>query len=61
VTLLTRQHLADPLYGVPYLERLRRASAMDLRDNARVVDLGDGYVRVEAVDPTKMWGQEATP
>lgn len=52
---LTRQMIANPHACVPYEERLRQAGAVDLRGNARVVDLGDGYVRVEPVDPTKLW------
>lgn len=54
---VTRQQLADPHAGVPYEERMARAGAVDLRDNARVIDHGDGYVTVEPIDPTKRWGR----
>lgn len=36
-------------------ERLLKAGAIDLRDNMTIEDVGDGYVLVEPIDPTKLY------
>ena len=38
-----------------YEQRLEAAGAIDLRDNRRVIDLGNGYDRIEPIDPTKLF------
>ncbi|WP_342601073.1 hypothetical protein MHB48_08750 [Psychrobacillus sp. FSL H8-0483] len=36
-------------------ERLIRDKAIDLRDNFRIVELLDGYIRVLPIDETKLY------
>jgi hypothetical protein len=48
-----RQDLANPHRHQPLRERLIAANAIDLRDNHRVIDFGDGYAQVVPIDSTK--------
>lgn len=50
---LTRQLLADPHAGVPHMVRLKKARAIDLRDNLQVSSIGKGYVVTRAFDESK--------
>ena len=50
---LPRQKLANPHMDTPLEERLRKAGAIDLRDNLRIEPLGNGYSRIVPVDPSK--------
>ncbi|MDR9852907.1 hypothetical protein RJP21_04735 [Paenibacillus sp. VCA1] len=45
-------------YEKTYEQRLEAAGAIDLRDNHRIIDLGNGYTRIEPIDPTKLWKAE---
>ena len=45
-----------PGNGLPYLERLRAARAIDLHDNAAIEHLPGGYIRVRPIDPSKRFG-----
>ena len=56
---LSREYLANPHADVPYIERLIASGAVDLRDNHRTVDLGNGYVEVVPIDKTKLWTRES--
>ncbi len=53
----SRQRLADPLLGLPHSKRLVAAGAVDLRNNHRVADLGNGYVQIMPLDPLKRFGK----
>ena len=55
VPWVTRHDLADPNRHLSLEERLIAAGAPDLRDNAVVVDEGDGYMSILPRDPTKRW------
>lgn len=48
-----REHLANPFCSGCYEERLEASGAIDLRDNHRIIDLGNGYCEIEAIDKTK--------
>jgi hypothetical protein len=50
---LTRERLENPHYGQDRKERLIKSGAIDLRDNCRIVDLGNGYVEITPIDPSK--------
>lgn len=50
---LTRQQLADPQAGTPYMTRLERSGAVDLRDNKVIEHRNDGYVVIRPIDPQK--------
>jgi len=41
-----------------YEQRLEAAGAIDLRDNHRIIELDNGYLRIEPIDPTKLWKAE---
>lgn len=51
----TRQAMV-PGFESSYLEKLRSARAVDLRNNATFESLAGGYVRVRAQDSTKRHG-----
>jgi hypothetical protein len=57
--LITREDLADPHRAMPYEERLAQAAAVDLRNNAAIIDHRDGYVSIVPIDPNKRWGGDA--
>jgi hypothetical protein len=52
---VSRQDLADPHRNATLEERLAAADAIDLRDNALLLDAGNGYVRIDPIDPKKRW------
>jgi len=50
----TRAEFLFPWLNIPMIDRLRASGAVDLKDNHTVTDLGNGYIRVEAIDKTKL-------
>jgi hypothetical protein len=48
-------YLSNPFCSFCYEDRLIASGAVDLRDNNKIIDLGNGYVQVEAIDKTKLW------
>jgi hypothetical protein len=55
VPRVTRHDLADPNRHECLEARLVAAGAPDLRDNAIVVDAGEGYVTILPKDASKRW------
>ena len=53
---LTRQRLADPRSDLKLKELLVKSRCVDLRDNWKIQDLGDGYARVVPRDGSRRWG-----
>ncbi|WP_017815237.1 hypothetical protein [Paenibacillus shenyangensis] len=53
--LLTSDKLANPFSDVPMEERLKKVKAIDLRDNYWIEDLGNGFGKIHAIDPTKIY------
>lgn len=51
---LSRRYLADKNMGMSYHDRLVKSNAIDLRDNHVVIDLGNGYSRIEVIDESKL-------
>jgi len=51
---VTRQSLANP-FSESYDERLIKTKAVDLRDNYKIEDLGNGYCKVEPIDKTQIY------
>lgn len=51
---LSRQRLADPHIDIPYKEILIKSCAIDLTDNHIIIDLGNGYSKIEPIDKTKL-------
>ena len=51
----TREDMANPFRHIPHSELLKLAKVGDLRDNYRVIELPNGYIRVEPIDPTKVY------
>ena len=51
-----RAYLANPFCGERqcYEERLEASGAIDMRDNSRFIDHGNGYGSWEPIDPTKL-------
>lgn len=54
VNKLSREDLANPFYNMSYKERLIKSKATDLRDNCIVIDLGNGYSKIEPIDKDKV-------
>lgn len=55
----------DTMVGAPfcnacYHDRLIASKAVDLRDNFRINDLGNGYSEVVPIDDTKLWSGGAS-
>lgn len=50
-----REYISNPFCNDRecYDKRLEASGAIDLRDNHKVVDLGDGYVNIKAIDENK--------
>ncbi|WCK57113.1 hypothetical protein PP175_28400 (plasmid) [Aneurinibacillus sp. Ricciae_BoGa-3] len=46
-------YLSNPFCSDCYEQRLEASGAIDLRDNHRIVDAGNGYVQIVPIDPTK--------
>jgi hypothetical protein len=55
-----RAYLANPFCNECYEDRLEASGAIDLRDNHKMIDLGNGYVRIEPIDPNKKF-KKTTP
>ncbi len=53
---MSHEDLADPHAKAPFEERLRRAGAVDHRDNLVIEDEGGGYVRFRPADPNRCHG-----
>ena len=53
---LPRQQIADPHHMTLLRVRLEQARAVDLRDNADIVELGGGYATIEPRDANKRHG-----
>ena len=45
--------------AIPLDERLKKAGAIDLRDNHTIEDHGNGYVTIHPIDRNKKWGDES--
>jgi hypothetical protein len=52
----THEDLADPHAKVPFEERLRRADAVDHRDNLVIEDVGGGYALFRPANPALRHG-----
>ncbi|AHM66872.1 hypothetical protein PPSQR21_032330 [Paenibacillus polymyxa SQR-21] len=52
----TQRRVSVPTYE----QRLEAAGAIDLRDNSRIIDLGNGYCRIEPINPTKRFKAEVS-
>lgn len=50
-----RAYLSNPFCGHCLDERLEASGAIDLRDNSRWIDLGNGYHTIEPIDTTKLF------
>jgi hypothetical protein len=50
-----RSHKANPFCGECLPKRLEAAGAIDLRNNSRLIELGNGYDRIEPIDATKLF------
>jgi hypothetical protein len=50
---LTREKLENPHSTIDFKERLIRSGAIDLENNHNIIDLGNGYVQIVPIDPTK--------
>ena len=50
-----RAFVANPFCSGCYEQRLEASGAVDMRDNWREIDFGNGYSRIEAIDRTKLW------
>jgi hypothetical protein len=50
-----REHMANPFCQDRecYEKRLEASGAIDLRDNHKIIDLGNGYVQIKPIDPNK--------
>jgi hypothetical protein len=51
----TRAEFLFPWINTPMIDRLRAAGAVDLRNNHIVTDLGNGYIRITAINPNKKY------
>ncbi len=49
----SRKKLADCNLGMSYHERLIKSGAIDLKDNHKIFDLGNGYSKIKPIDVTK--------
>lgn len=49
---LSREKLANPYEG-NYQERLIKSGAIDLTDNHKIIDLGNGYTEIIPIDENK--------
>ena len=56
---LTRQRLANPHLEQRLEGLLSQARCIDLRGNFAIQDLGAGYARMVAIDPSRRWGDSA--
>ncbi len=54
-SIKSREEMANPWAGIPLIDRLIATKAVDFRDNCRIIDLGNGYGKVEAIDKTKIF------
>lgn len=50
---LSREWLANPHKDLPLLTRLQQNGSTNLIDNRRIIDMGNGYDKIEAIDPGK--------
>lgn len=50
----SREEHLFPWIKIPYKERLIRSGAIDLTDNHRVINLDNGYIKIEPIDSTKL-------
>jgi hypothetical protein len=50
-----RSYLANPFCADCLPQRLEASGAVDLRDNFRIVDVGNGYSAIIPIDETKLW------
>ena len=51
---LDRQDLSNKYRNMPYHERLKKAKAIDLRENSCFIDLGNGYGKFKPTDKSKI-------
>ena len=49
----TRHDLANPYMDQPLEKRLKESKAINLKNNHKIIDLGNGYSRIEAIDKKK--------
>lgn len=49
----SRKDLANPHRNVPHRTKLKKAKAINLKDNHTIEDLGGGYCRIKPVDLNK--------
>lgn len=49
---ISREHLANP-FKESYKKRLIKSGAIDLRDNHTIIDLGNGYLKIEPIEKNK--------
>jgi hypothetical protein len=52
---LSRKNLADPNLGMSYHDRLIKSKAIDLRDNSRQINYGNGYSKIEPISRYKIF------
>lgn len=50
----SREDLANPFRKIPYKERLIKARAVDLKDNHKIEDLDNGYMKITPIDESKI-------
>ena len=55
-----RSYLSNPFCTECYHDRLIASKAVDMRDNFRINDLGNGYSEVVPIDDTKLWSGGAS-
>lgn len=50
-----REYMANEFCSECLEERLEEAGSIDLRNNHRIVELGNGYDKIEPIDPNKLF------
>ena len=53
VMKINRKDLANPFRSEKFIDRLKKSDAINLRDNYKIKNLGNGYNEVIAIDKTK--------
>ena len=51
----TRAEFNDKFFGIPISERVKLAKSVDLRDNYKFENLGNGYGKIIAINSSKTY------
>lgn len=52
---LSRSFIANPFYDIPFIDRLKKCHAVDLRNNSVFIDCGHGYSAFRPIDKNKIF------